>query len=188
MLTDNPLKAIIHIVLHLFRPHLIIRRLEDLDCNILVERGIRGVMLDLDNTLVPWGSQDLAQGVIDWVEKLREAGLRGCIVTNASRKSRVRPVAERLGLPWITTANKPLPWGFTRGMAVLGTTPHTSAMVGDLMTMDVLGGKRLGIFTILVEPLSSREALATRILQRPIERLLRFAHRRKGHFPLEHRK
>ena len=48
------------------------------------------------------------------------------------------------------------------------------------MTMDILGGRRLGIYTILVEPLSSREALATRVLQRPIERLLRVAHQRKG--------
>ena len=137
-------------------------------------------MLDLDNTLVPWGCQNLSQGVIDWIAGMQHAGLSGCIVTNAGRLSRVRPVAEFLGLPWVATANKPLPWGFARGMRIMGTMPETSAMVGDLMTMDVLGGKRLGIFTVLVEPLSSREALATRVLQRPIERLLRSAHKRKG--------
>ncbi len=159
-------------VLHLFRPHYLISRLEELDYRILLERGIRGVMLDLDNTLVPWGCQNLSENVITWITRMRDHGLSGCIVTNARRVSRVRPVAEYLDLPWVTKANKPLPWGFARGMRIMGSTPETSAMVGDLMTMDILGGKRLGIFTVLVEPLSSREALATRILQRPIERLL----------------
>ncbi len=167
-------------VLHLFRPHYVIARLEELDYRVLVSRGIRGVMLDLDNTLVPWGCQLLSQGVIDWIAGMRHAGLSGCIVTNAGRVSRVRPVAEFLDLPWVATANKPLPWGFTRGMRIMGTEPETSAMVGDLMTMDILGGKRLGIFTVLVEPLSKREALATRVLQRPIERLLRSVHQRRS--------
>ena len=99
-----------------------IPRLEALELDLLLAWAVRGVMLDLDNTLVPWGRQELSVSVIAWVARLREFGLSGCIVTNASRVSRVRPVAELLGLPWVTTANKPLPWGFTRGMRIMGTT------------------------------------------------------------------
>lgn len=179
ILTGNKSSYIMYAVLHLFRPHYQIRCLEELDCSVLLERGIRGVMLDLDNTLVPWRCQDLSPGVIAWVERMREAGLAGCIVTNASNVDRVRPVAEMLDLPWVTAAYKPFTGGLHRGMRLLGTTCDTTAMIGDLITMDILGGRRLGLFTVLVDPMSSREALATRLLQRPLERLLRAYHRKR---------
>jgi uncharacterized protein len=151
-----------------------------LDCDLLRARGIRGVLMDLDNTLAPWRTQVILPEVAQWVGCLREHGLYGCLVTNAAHYSRVRPVAERLGIPWVARALKPLPYGFRRGMALLGTEPESTAMIGDLMTMDVVGSKRLGIYTVLVEPLSDREAVGTRLLQRPAERFLRWWHRLDG--------
>ena len=154
------------------RPHRIITRLVDIDCDELAARGIRGVLLDLDNTLTPWRSIVIAPDVERWVGRLRQAGLTACIVSNAATARRVRPVAERLGLPWVTRALKPLRRGFLRGMRLMGTTPDTTAMVGDQLFTDIYGANRLSLYIILVDPLSPREALLTKLLQRPLERLL----------------
>ena len=144
----------------------------DLDCAELAARGIRGVLLDLDNTLAAWRSMAIAPEVERWLGGLRHAGLNACIVSNAATDRRVRPVAERLGLPWVTRALKPLRRGFVRGMRLMGTTPDTTVMVGDQLFTDIYGGNRLGLFTILVDPVSRRDAFTTRLIQRPLERLL----------------
>lgn len=156
----------------LFRPRLVVPHVPDVDCHLLTARGIRGVLLDLDNTLAPWRSQQIFHGVEAWIAGVRDAGLYACIVTNASNAGRVRPVAETLGIPWVTRALKPFAGGFRRGMAALGTTPDTTAMVGDMLLTDILGGNRLGCYTVLVDPHSTHEAWPARFIQRPLERLI----------------
>jgi len=155
-------------------PHHIIPGVIELDSALLIARGIRGVMLDLDNTLAPWHSQELFPGVEEWVAELYAAGLRACVVTNARTTDRVRPVALRLGIPWVTSAYKPLTRGFRRAMELMGTLPETTAMVGDLISLDVFGGNRLGVFTVLVQPkVVWDEDLPTRLLLRPLDRCIR---------------
>lgn len=154
------------------RPHRVARRLVDLDCEEFAARGMRGVILDLDNTLSPWRSGIITPEVERWIGRLRGSGLLACVVSNAATAGRVRPVADRLGLPWVTRAAKPLARGFRRGMALMGTTPETTVVVGDQLFTDIFGGNQLGLFTILVDPLSEREALVTRLIQRPLERLV----------------
>ncbi|MHB9134513.1 MAG: YqeG family HAD IIIA-type phosphatase [Armatimonadota bacterium] len=179
-------------IFHKFRPHHTVRCVEELDCHALAARGIRGVMLDLDNTLTNYRCQRVTPEVEAWIEQLREAGLHACVVTNARTICRVQPVAERLGLPMVTAAYKPFAAGFKRGMSVMGTTPGTTAMVGDLMTMDICGGNKLGIFTVLVEPRSKGEALPTRVFQRPFEwflrRIFKWAHGAIAHMHVIHPK
>jgi len=154
------------------RPHRIARRLVELNADELLTRGMRGVILDLDNTLTAWHSTEVRPDVTAWVGRMRQAGLLLCVVSNAATAGRVRPVADQLGVPWVTRAAKPLPVGFQRGMRLMGTTPATTAVVGDQVFTDILGGNRLGLFTVLVDPVSTREAIITRILQRPLERLI----------------
>jgi HAD superfamily phosphatase (TIGR01668 family) len=153
-------------------PDLLIARIETLDPGMLAARGVRGVLLDLDNTLTPWKSLHIAPAVTAWVAALAGAGLRACLLSNAATARRVRPVADTLGIPWITRALKPLPFGFRRAMAMLDTTPDTTAIIGDQLFTDVWGGKRLGLFTVLVDPISPHESLFTRMLQRPLERAI----------------
>ena len=159
-------------MLNHLRPHRVARRLIDLDCEEMVARGIRGIILDLDNTLSPWRSGVITLEVERWIGRLRDAGLVACVVSNAATAGRVRPVADRLGLPWVTRAAKPLPRGFLRGMRLMGTTPESTAIVGDQLFTDILGGNNLGLYTVLVDPISSQEALITKLLQRPLERWL----------------
>jgi HAD superfamily phosphatase (TIGR01668 family) len=159
-------------MLNWLRPHKIIQRLDDLDCRALVEQGVRGVMLDLDNTLTHWHSHHISPAVEAWIGTLWQSGLRACMVTNAGAAHRVRPVADRLGLPWVVRACKPLAGGFQRGMRLLGTAPEETAMIGDMLFTDVLGGNRLGLMTILVEPMSIRESFCARFIHRPLENFI----------------
>jgi HAD superfamily phosphatase (TIGR01668 family) len=130
-------------------------------------------MLDLDNTLAPWQCQDVSVAVERWMEELHATELRACIVTNAALVSRVQPVADRLRIPWILKAYKPLAGGMRRGMRLLGTSAAQTAMVGDMLLTDILGGNRLGLFTILVDPINAQtEDPLVKLLQRPAERMI----------------
>ncbi len=154
------------------RPHRLAVTVIELDCHELAACGIRGVILDLDNTLTPWRSSDIAPEVEGWIRALHQVNIRACILSNSASNRRVKPVAERLGLPWISRAVKPLPYGYRRAMQLLQTTPETTAVVGDQVFTDILGGNRLGLYTVLVDPIFPREAWTTALLQRPLERLI----------------
>jgi HAD superfamily phosphatase (TIGR01668 family) len=153
-------------------PQMTVPRVSDVDCAGLAALGIRGVMLDLDNTLAPWRNPELFPGVEAWMRCLKAHGMTACVVTNASNARRVQPVADRLEIPWVTRALKPLSGGYRRGMALLGTAAHATAMVGDMVLTDILGGNRLGLYTVLVDPAHAREHLLARLIQRPLERRL----------------
>jgi hypothetical protein len=160
-------------VLNIFRPRHTVRRFDELNCEVLQRSGIRGVMIDLDNTLVPWPSIDIDPAAEEWVQRLQSEGIQVCLVTNALHRTRARTAAKPLGVPWVHQASKPLWTGFQRGMEILGTTPEETAMVGDQVFTDIFGGNLLGLFTVLVDPLGTRDAFLTKLLQRPFERPFR---------------
>jgi uncharacterized protein len=129
------------------------------------------VILDFDNTVLPWGSPTTPPAIEAWVRGLRAAGMAACIVSN-NFSARVRRVGAALGVPVVGWALKPVPVGLWRAMAIMGTGRSTTALIGDQLFTDVLGGNLLGIYTILVEPLSTDEFPTTRLVRR-IERLIR---------------
>jgi len=153
-------------------PDYVAHRVTDVQPEELLELGISGVILDLDNTLTLWNSDEVTPEVRAWVDQVRAAGLQACVVSNAVTTLRVCVVADALGIPWVTRALKPLPFGFRRGMRLMRTTPATTAVIGDQMFTDIWGGNRLGLFTILVDPISPHEAFFTRLIQRSLERLV----------------
>lgn len=158
-------------ILSLFTPDRAVASVADLDPALLLGGGIRGIILDLDNTIVPWGEATPPPFVREWVRRVRAGGLRACIVSNNSRVW-VAQVGEILDLPVVGWAVKPMPFGLLRAMALMGTRRRETALIGDQLFTDVLGGNLLGVHTILVEPLSVREFATTRLVRR-IERLVR---------------
>ncbi|MDR7473582.1 MAG: YqeG family HAD IIIA-type phosphatase [Armatimonadota bacterium] len=155
----------------LLRPRLWLPSITDVDVTCLRVRGIRGIVLDLDNTLVPYGAADPPAEVCAWVARAQAAGFPMVLVTN-NRSPRSRALAERLGLPIAPGWAKPASSMFRRAMEMMGTTPHQTALVGDQLLTDILGGNRLGLFTILVEPLGRRDFPATRWINRTVERMV----------------
>lgn len=147
----------------------------DVDPRQLTSRGLRGLILDLDNTLVPWGVREAPDALGVWVQRARDAGLQLCIVSNSGGK-RVVAFANALGVPVFTAAWKPHSGKLRRALALMGTTTDTTALVGDQVFTDVFGGNCLGLYTILVRPLSRREFVLTRlgrmIVERPFVRTL----------------
>lgn len=158
--------------LEYLRPRLTVSSIYDLDLEDLWQRGIRGVILDLDNTLVPWGCGQVSGQLLAWVGRTRERGFQLCLSANA-RAARVKEIAGLLGIPGISNAGKPRRRAFRRAMQIMGTAPAQTAMVGDQLFTDVLGGNRLGLLTILVTPLAAREFFWTRLIRHPEHLILR---------------
>lgn len=149
-----------------------------LEPEALRARGIKGLILDLDNTLVEWGSETVPAELIEWVNRFKEAGFRLCIVSNAVPQ-RVEAVARVLGIPGLPQATKPFKTCFKRALAILGTAPEETAVVGDQLFTDVLGGNRMDLYTIWTTPLSKTEFISTRAVRR-LERLVIKRFRKRG--------
>lgn len=148
-----------------------------IDLQSLHDRGIRAVMLDLDNTMVEWNNPDPTEALLHWLERVRGLGMKACIVSN-NTGSRVRSFAQKVGVPFISKAIKPRRRGFREAMALLGVRPEETAVVGDQLFTDILGGNRSGAYTILVVPMHEKEFIGTRVL-RLFERVaLRYLDRR----------
>jgi len=134
----------------------------DIDLSALLARGMRGMILDLDNTIVPWGERQAPGELVRWIGTAQAMGLHLCIVSN-NRGLRVNRLAEAMGLPCVPGALKPRRGAFRRALTLMGTTPESTVLVGDQLFTDIFGGNRLGLYTILVTPQSGREFVLTRI-------------------------
>jgi uncharacterized protein len=151
-------------------PDLYVRSVCDIDLDALGARGIDTLLVDLDNTLLPRDSNIVPPDIIAWSAELGDRGFTVCLVSN-NWHGRVFRVAQELGFSLVAKAVKPLPFAFLRALGVVGSTRSRSAIVGDQLFTDILGGKLLGITTILVLPLSHSDLPHTLVLRR-IERVL----------------
>ena len=112
-------------------------------------------------------------GVAEWLDALRHAGFGLCLVSNGIGK-RIGRFAERLGLPCVAMALKPLPIGCRRAMRQMGFRRQSTAMVGDQLFADVMAGRLAGVTTFLVEPIHpEEEPWFTRLKRRPESWMLR---------------
>lgn len=160
-------------------PNLRLNSVYDLDFEALARRGIKGIITDLDNTLVGAKEPLATPKLIEWLNKLREHGFKVVIVSN-NNETRVSRFAEPLGIPFIHAARKPSNRAFRKAFKVLGLPQKQTAVLGDQMMTDVLGGNRLGLYTILVLPISPKdEGIMTRV-NRLIERIALARLRKRG--------
>ncbi|MFQ5810820.1 MAG: YqeG family HAD IIIA-type phosphatase [Armatimonadota bacterium] len=164
-------------------PRAVAPSLADVDIDALKAEGIRGLILDLDNTITSWRSLEVSDGILEWLDRARAAGLALCIISNSSKSRRVAELSERLGMPASARPGlKPFGPGFRRGLEMLGTPPEATAAIGDQIFSDVLGGNRDGLYTVFVEPMSRSEFVATKLV-RVVERVALWLLRRRGMLP-----
>lgn len=142
----------------------------EIDLNELKQKGITGIIVDLDNTLIAWNENETPERLRQWLKKVAEMGFRVCIASN-NRFARATAIAAELQLPLIARAWKPRQKAFERGMAILKTQRAETAVIGDQIFTDILGGNRMGLYTILVVPISQKELPTTKLLRRA-ERLV----------------
>ena len=150
----------------------------ELDLEELKKVGIRGVIFDLDNTLVEWKKDTLDPEVITLIERFKTEGFKLCILSNAL-EHRVENVAKILDVPYVSRAVKPRKSPFRKALEIMGTAPEATAVVGDQLFTDILGGNRMELYTIWTPPLSPTEFLSTRAV-RKLERLVIKRFRKKG--------
>ncbi len=152
------------------RPDAFANRLSSVSLDDLTARGTRGIIVDLDNTLVGYGQDHMAPADAAWIASARARGFAVCLVSN-NFNGRVQRVGAQLGVPCVPSALKPLPGGFLRALHILGTSKDATVVIGDQLFTDMLGAKFVGLHAILTEPLVAKDWLGTRIL-RFLERAL----------------
>ncbi|HEV3152955.1 MAG TPA: YqeG family HAD IIIA-type phosphatase [Candidatus Baltobacteraceae bacterium] len=132
-------------------------RLHDISLSELAALGIRGLIVDLDNTLLGFRETELAAEHLAWVEEAHQRGFAMVMVSN-NFSERVRGIARQLRIECIPNALKPLPFGFLRAIKHLQLPRKQVAVVGDQLFTDVLGAKLCGgLYTILTEPIESKD-------------------------------
>jgi len=152
-------------MLKLLRPDMTADAVWDISVEQLRQRGIQALIVDLDNTIVDWNRSRMRAEVQGWLQGAQRAGMRVCIASNARSKARVAAIAAEVGCAWLAPAGKPSGRGLRRALEMMGTEPRTTALVGDQLFTDVMGGNRVGLFTILVRPLSRRDFPATKLMR-----------------------
>jgi HAD superfamily phosphatase (TIGR01668 family) len=125
----------------------------------LLERGIAGLILDIDETIVSTYSSELSAETREWLKQM-ESHFQLWLVSNNWNGPRIRQIARAANLPYIDRAVKPSRRSLRRAIASMNLPPQQVAIVGDRLLTDVLAGNRLGLVTVLVEPLRKSTSLA----------------------------
>lgn len=140
------------------------------------DRGYRGILFDIDNTLVPHDAP-ADEKAIRLIKKLKDIGFKICLVSN-NKESRVAKFNEKLQVEYIFKAGKPLKKGYLKAMETLGTTVDNTMFVGDQLFTDLWGANTTGIYSILVMPINKKEEIQI-VLKRIPEKLILFFYKRK---------
>jgi HAD superfamily phosphatase (TIGR01668 family) len=157
--------------LSVFRPDMFAHRVVDIDVSALKEEGAQLVILDLDNTLLPWKSSEIGDDVVAWIARIKAAGMKPMILSNTHYPKRLTKIAAILDVPSISHALKPWRWQFRKAARLAGCEYCKAVVVGDQLLTDILGGNLAGMKTILVKPMHPHEFLGTKI-SRMVERLI----------------
>ena len=153
-------------------PNECLASLLDVDLDKLRYKGFRGIILDIDNTLLAWADDELDQSVLAWVRRAKAAGFQLCLTSNALRE-RVLRVAGALDIPAIAGAIKPRKKPFRQALELLGTAPGETIGIGDQLFTDILGGNRMDLYTILIDPVATEELAATKVMRSLERRVIR---------------
>jgi len=162
-----------------FSPGVYVERIVDIDLAALVREGAEAVLVDLDNTLLPWKSSAVPESSRVWIAEAKRLGIKICIVSNTHYPRRLRRIASELGVASIDRAVKPRRNGCDEAARMLGVELSRCVVVGDQLLTDILGGNLAGASTILVRPMDKREFVGTKI-SRLVEKLIFVLLERRG--------
>lgn len=151
-------------------PDIYLENVKEITIEILDKFKIKGLILDIDNTLIDY-DKNLLTGCEKWCNDLKNNGIKMCILSNTNKKKKVQKVAETLNLEYINFAHKPNKNGFKQAKEILKLKEFEIAVVGDQIFTDVFGGNRCGMITILTKPIDKRDIWITK-LKRPFEKIV----------------
>ncbi len=145
----------------LFKPTYVFNNVTEITVDFLNKHNIKGLLLDLDNTLTTHNNPVPPQSSLDWLERMKESGIKMMIVSNNSSE-RVQPFAKALGLHFVPNGKKPLTFGYTQAIKEMGINKKNTAAVGDQIFTDILGSKLKGIRSLFVFPIEPETSLPFR--------------------------
>ena len=147
-----------------------------IDYEKIYDRGYRGLIFDIDNTLVPHGAP-ADERAIALFARLKNLGFSCCLLSN-NQMERVSSFNEPIQVFFIENAHKPSAKNYRRAMEMMGTDERTTLFIGDQLFTDVYGAKRAGIRTVLVRPIHPKEEIQI-VFKRYLERIVLFFYKRK---------
>ena len=151
-------------------PRLYCKNVLEVTPEILKENDIKALILDVDNTLLDFDLK-IIDGLENWGKIMKENGIKCIILSNSNKETKVKMVADLLGIEYIKFAMKPLKRGFKKAQKILDIPFENIAAIGDQIFTDVIGANRTKMFSILVKPLAEKDLWMTRF-KRPIENLI----------------
>lgn len=159
-------------------PDVYLDKKEDIPAQYYYDKGYRGILFDIDNTLVPH-DEPVDEATRIFIKKLKAIGFKICLISN-NDEERVRLFADPLEVDYVYKAWKPGKDGYLRGMDVLKTDLTNTLFVGDQIFTDIWGAKRIGMHSILLDPINPKEEIQI-ILKRIPEKFIKWNYRRKKH-------
>ncbi|NLJ48550.1 MAG: YqeG family HAD IIIA-type phosphatase [Candidatus Atribacteria bacterium] len=147
-----------------FYPSIYVDEISEIPLDLLKKRGIKGLIIDLDNTIAPWDQPAVTQSAERWLKQAKNDGFKIFLVSN-SITSRVNYFMEALDIPGISMAQKPRRGSFRKALELMGLDSNQVTVIGDQIFTDVLGGNRLNLHTILVNPINRKEFFFTRLVR-----------------------
>ena len=144
-----------------------IEKVTDIDVKFLEENSIKGLILDVDNTLIDYDKK-MIDGLEQWAEELKQNNIKLCILSNSNKKDKVKKISEVLEVPYFYFAKKPFKFGFKKAKTLLNLENKNIAVVGDQIFTDVLGANRCKMYSILVKPIAEKDIWIT-VFKRPLE-------------------
>lgn len=140
----------------MFTPDIYAENIHKIDLDKLLEKGIKGVILDIDNTLESHKVPKATKKTLEFLKNLEDKGFKICLISNGKHE-RVKIFNEDLGYFAMAKAGKPKKCGYKKAMEEMELNPWEVAMVGDQLFTDVFGAKRCKMTSVLVEPIESIE-------------------------------
>ena len=151
----------------IIHPKIYINKVEEITAEYLHKKEIKALILDVDNTLIDY-NKNLSETIIKWAEDIKRQGIKLYILSNSNKKEKVKKVADKLGIKFEYFGKKPLKTGFKKVQNKLNMSAKNIGVVGDQIFTDIIGGNRCKMFTILVDPINSKDFWFT-AWKRPIE-------------------
>ena len=158
-----------HTLSRLLTPDYMFSAFDEITPTFLLERGIRALLIDIDNTLAPYEQDEPDERIVAWFDSLRAAGIQSALISN-NHPPRVERFNAPLALPAYPDSGKPGSRAILAAMAEMGVTAAETAGLGDQLLTDTLAVHRLGMPSLIVPPIKDKTTLFFRFkrwLERP---------------------
>ncbi len=154
------------------KPNEHVNSIFDVDLNKLRGLGIKNLIIDIEDTIIIKDKWELSAKIIEWFNETKNKGFGIYLLTNSFYLNKVKEIAEKLNAPAISPAFKPFSYGFRHAIKILSSTPRNTAVIGDQLFTDVLGGNIIGAYTILVDHMRKEDNILRKMMRKLERKIL----------------